>query len=483
MSGGADVQGVRGGVDHGRVDLKTLASRGPVHFMGVGGAGMYPLAELVLRSGGRVSGCDVKASPALRRLTELGATTSVGHGAEHVRDAKAVVVTAAIPDDHAELEAARAAGVPVMKRAEALGAWVSGGTVVGIAGTHGKTTTTAMTTEILAEAGADPTGLVGGRVEAWGGNLRFGASDLFVVEADEYDRSFLTLSPDVAVVTNLEADHLEIYGDLDGVRRGFLDFLAGVRGRGRVVVCADDHGAASLLPTVGPAAYTYGTSAGSMLRATRLRSEGGAVRGLVWEEGREVGELVLPMGGRHNLLNALAAAGAARALSVGWEAIFRAHAGFGGIGRRFQRLGEPRGIAVIDDYGHHPTELAATLRAARAQHPGRRIVAVFQPHLFSRTRDFAREFGESLAIADAVWVTDVFPAREKPIPGISGQTVVDAAVTAGARPVTYVPELDDVPLRLAEELREGDVVVTLGAGSIEGVGPALLRILEEPVHA
>lgn len=472
-----------GGRGSERPDLREVAARRPVHFMGVGGAGMYPLAELVLRSGGRISGCDVKESPALRRLEALGATTSVGHDPDHVVGAGAVVVTAAVPSDHPELEAARAAGIPVMKRAEALGAWVSGGTVVGIAGTHGKTTTTAMTTEILAAAGADPTGLVGGRVEAWGGNLRFGSGDLFVVEADEYDRSFLTLSPDVAVVTNLEADHLEIYGDLDGVRRGFLDFLAGVRGRGRVVVCADDHGAASLLPMVGPAAYTYGTSAGSMLRATGLHAEDGVMKATVWEEGRKVGAMALPMAGRHNLLNALASAGAARALDVAWDAIFRALAGFGGIGRRFQRLGDVRGITVVDDYGHHPTELAATLRAARTGFPGRRIVAVFQPHLFSRTRDFAREFGEALSMADAVWITDVFPAREKPIPGISGRTVVDSAAAAGAHPVTYVPDLDDLPGRLGESLREGDVVVTLGAGSIEAVGPALLEILEEPVHA
>ncbi|MBT8488294.1 MAG: UDP-N-acetylmuramate--L-alanine ligase [Gemmatimonadetes bacterium] len=465
------------------LDIRALAAEQPVHFVGIGGAGMYPLAELLLRSGGLVSGCDAKDSVALQRLRKLGASVSVGHAADHVEGASAMVATAAVSAVHPELVAAREAGLPVLKRSEALGAWVAHGTVVGIAGTHGKTTTTAMTTQILAAGDHDPTGLVGGRVSAWEGNLRFGSDDLFVVEADEYDRSFLTLAPDVAVVTNMEADHLDIYGDLDGVRRGFLDFLAGVRGGGRVIVCADDHGASSLLPIVGSAGYTYGTRAGSMLRATDIRVVHGTSRARIHEEGRSVGEMALPMGGRHNLLNALASAAAARALDTEWDAVFRALAAFEGIGRRFQRLGEARGVVIVDDYGHHPTELAAALRAARTSYPGRRLVAVFQPHLFSRTRDFAREFGEALAMADAVWLTDIFPAREDPIPGVSGQTLVETATAAGASSVVYVPELDDLPARLSDEVREGDIVLTLGAGSIERLGPALLDVLREPAHA
>ncbi|MGY8779380.1 MAG: UDP-N-acetylmuramate--L-alanine ligase, partial [Longimicrobiales bacterium] len=393
------------------------------------------------------------------------------------------VVTAAVPGDHPEIQAARNAGIPVLKRAEALGAWVSQGTVVGIAGTHGKTTTTAMTTEILAAAGQNPTGLVGGRVAEWGGNLRYGSQDLFVVEADEYDRSFHTLSPDIAVVTNLEADHLDIYGDLDGVRRSFLEFLAGVRGGGRVVVCADDHGASALLPTIGPSGYTYGTAAGSMLRATDITVVDGETRCVVHEEGIRAGTLTLGMGGRHNLLNALAAAASARALDADWSDILPTLASFAGVGRRFEQIGEAAGVLVIDDYAHHPTEVAAALRAARSMYADRRIVTVFQPHLFSRTQDFAREFGESLAIADAVWVTDIFPAREAPIPGVTGQTIVDATVTAGAAGVVYVPELAEVASSVASELAYGDVVLTLGAGSIESLGPQLLSVLGEPTHA
>jgi UDP-N-acetylmuramate--alanine ligase len=467
----------------GPIDLRSLSDERPVHFMGVGGAGMFPLAELLLRSGGRVTGCDMKANQAVQDLEALGGLVSVGHDATHVERASALVVTAAVPGDHPEIQAARNAGIPVLKRAEALGAWVSQGTVVGIAGTHGKTTTTAMTTEILAAAGQNPTGLVGGRVAEWGGNLRYGSQDLFVVEADEYDRSFHTLSPDIAVVTNLEADHLDIYGDLDGVRRSFLEFLAGVRGGGRVVVCADDHGASALLPTIGPSGYTYGTAAGSMLRATDITVVDGETRCVVHEEGIRAGTLTLGMGGRHNLLNALAAAASARALDADWSDILPTLASFAGVGRRFEQIGEAAGVLVIDDYAHHPTEVAAALRAARSMYADRRIVTVFQPHLFSRTQDFAREFGESLAIADAVWVTDIFPAREAPIPGVTGQTIVDATVTAGAAGVVYVPELAEVASSVASELAYGDVVLTLGAGSIESLGPQLLSVLGEPTHA
>jgi UDP-N-acetylmuramate--alanine ligase len=465
------------------LDLRALAVERPVHFVGMGGAGMCALAELLIRSGGRVSGCDVKESRSLRDVAELGGTAYVGHDADHVRGASAVIFTAALPSDHPELLAAREAGIPVMKRAEALGAWVNAGTVIAIAGTHGKTTTTAMTTEILADAGRDPTGIVGGRVTGWDGNLRYGSSELYVVEADEYDRSFLTLTPDVAVVTNLEADHLDIYGDLEGVRGGFADFLAGMRSRGRVIVCADDHGASSLLPAVGPAGYTYGTNAGSMLRATDVRVGAGATRCAVHEDGARVGELRLAAGGRHNLLNALGAAAAARALDVPWSSIVAGLEDFSGVGRRFERVGEARQITIFDDYAHHPTEIIAALTALRAMHPDRRLVVAFQPHLYSRTRDFAREFGEALALADTVWVTDVFPAREKPIPGITGETVLEAARAAGARDVHYEGSLEALPIAMAHALEGGEVVVTLGAGSIEVTGKALLARLEEAVHA
>jgi UDP-N-acetylmuramate--alanine ligase len=470
-------------VNRPALDLRALAADRPVHFMGVGGAGMYPLAELLLRSGGQVSGCDVKDGPALRALAAAGGAVEVGHDPVHTRDAAALVVTSAVPQDHPELIAARGAGVPVLKRAEALGAWVASGTVVAIAGTHGKTTTTAMATQVLAEAGQNPTGIVGGRVQGWDGNLRLGSDDLFVVEADEYDRSFLTLSPDVAVVTNVEADHLDIYGDLEGVRRGFLDFLTGVRGGGRVVVCADDHGASRLLPYVGPSGYTYGTAAGSMLRATDLQVSDRVTSAVLIEDGRHAGRLEITVGGRHNLLNALAAAAVGRSLGVDWSSILSALADFQGVQRRLQKLGEVAGVTVVDDYAHHPTEIIAALSAVRGMYSDRRVVAVFQPHLYSRTRDFAREFGEALAGADELWVTDVFPAREAPLPGITGEVVSRAAEAAGASAVRYVQSVDLSASELAATLAEGDVVVTLGAGSIERLGSELLETLGAPVHA
>ncbi|MGE0161100.1 MAG: UDP-N-acetylmuramate--L-alanine ligase [Gemmatimonadales bacterium] len=467
----------------GAPDLRTLSAGAPVHFMGIGGAGMCALAELVLRSGGRVSGCDLKESDALRDLARLGAQVHVGHDAAHVVGASALVITSAVPQNHPELAAARAAGVPVLKRAEALGAWVESGTVVAIAGTHGKTTTTAMTTEILARAGRDPTGLVGGKVAGWEGNLRFGAPSLFVVEADEYDRSFLRLAPDVAVITNVEADHLDIYGDYAGVRGGFVDFVGRVRGGGRVIVCADDPGAASLAPVAGRNAYTYGTTAGSMLRGVDVIVRPGLVRCTVLEEGRRVGMLTLAKGGRHTVLNALGASAAARTLDVPWTAIFEALASFRGVARRFERLGEAEGIVVIDDYAHHPTEIRATLTAARAGYEEARIVAVFQPHLYSRTRDFRDDFGSVLALADAVWVTDVFPAREAPIPGVTGEGVAAAARRAGATDVRYHADLATLADALMDTLRPGDVVITLGAGSIEVLGEQILERLGAAAHA
>jgi len=465
------------------VDLRTLAQGRPVHFMGVGGAGMCALAELLLRTGGRVSGCDQKGGSAAADLGRLGAEIHMGHDAAHVAGAAALVITSAVPHDHPEIAAARSAGIPVLKRAEALGGWVASGKIVAVAGTHGKTTTTAMTTEVLVRAGLNPTGLVGGRVAAWEGNLRFGSPDLYVVEADEYDRSFHRLTPDIAIVTNVEADHLDVYGDYAGVRAGFATFLDGVRPGGRVIACADDHGAASLLARVAGKAYTYGTSAGSMLRAVDVNVGPGSTRATVIEDGARVGTLTLRKGGRHNLLNALAAAAAARTLGAEWIPIREALADFAGVARRFERLGDAAEVVVVDDYAHHPTEISATLATARATFPGRRLVVAFQPHLYSRTRDLATEFGRSLAAADALWITDVFPAREAPLPGITGETIVRAVREAGAEVVHYHPALATLPEALVEDLRAGDVLITVGAGSIETVGREVLNRLGEVVHA
>lgn len=461
-------------------DLIGLARQAPVHFMGIGGAGMSPLAELVLRSGGRVTGCDAQLGAGARALREVGIEVEEGHDPSHASGCAALVVTSAVPSDHPEVQAARAAGIPVLKRALALGSIVNHGTVVAIAGTHGKTTTTALTTAALAAAGLDPTGLVGGRVPEWGGNLRPGSDGLYVVEADEYDRSFLTLRPSVAVVTTLEADHLDIFGSLAGVEEAFLDFFGRLRDDGSIVACADDAGVGRLLPRLTRrhgTVTTYGLNAGSMLRAEEVEPRGTVTRFRVREAGRLAARIELRVPGLHNVRNALAAAGVARALGAEWEAIERGLASYQGVARRFETVGEARGILLVDDYAHHPTEIDATLHAARASFPDRRIVAVFQPHLFSRTRDFAAEFGRALAGADLVVVTGIYPAREAPIPGVTGEMVVGPARDSGAE-VVYLESREEVADRVLDLLRPGDLCLTLGAGNLDDAAREILGKLQ-----
>ena len=457
--------------------LRERARAGVVHFMGIGGAGMCALAELFHRSGYRVSGCDLRRDLSARSLETLGIAIETGHHPRHLEGVAAVVISSAISPSNPEVRAARERGIPVFKRAEALGQWINAGTVVAVAGTHGKTTTTALATEILAAAGRDPTGVVGGRVAGWRGNLRFGRDDLFVVEADEYDRSFLRIAPRTVVVTNLEADHLDTYGNLARLREAFRTFVGAVPPDGAVCVCADDPGASGLLAGLGARTFTYGLSAGAQLRATPVRTGSGGTEARIVERGRDRGTLSIRLPGAHNLLNALGAAAAARRMGVEWGHIHRSLAAFTGVRRRFERLGLEGGVTVVDDYAHHPTEVAAALATARGSFPGTRLVAVFQPHLFSRTRDFAGQLGAALATADQVWVTDVYPAREAPIPGVTGEIVLEAVTAAGGRDARYHPELTTLPAALADSLGTGDVCLTLGAGSIESTGPALLRCL------
>jgi len=460
-------------------DLRTLAGTGPIHFMGAGGAGMCALAEAVARTGATVTACDREPGTAIRGLESLGVHVHRGHDPSHVEGVAGVVVTAAVSEGHPELRRARELGIPVIKRAEALGSWVAAGTVAAVAGTHGKTTTTALLTAILEAAGRDPTGFVGGEVATWQSHLRPGRDDLFVVEADEYDRSFHHLRPDVTVVTNLEADHLDIYGDLTGVRAAFRTYLDGVRPGGFVWACADDPGASALLAGLSPQVegHSYGFSAGAELRGERpvFGATGASVR--VRERGEDQGRLRLRIPGLHNLRNALGAAGAARSMSVAWRDIRRGLEGFVGVRRRFQELGEVGGIRVVDDYAHHPTEVLAALSAARASAPDARLVAIFQPHLYSRTRDFHLEFGKALASADVVWVTAIYPAREEPLPGVDAGLVERSARAAGAPEVHLHPSLETLSDAVAPTLRPGDLCLTLGAGSIEGTGPAIVERL------
>lgn len=465
------------------MDLFDPADPRPVHFMGIGGAGMSALALVARRRGVAVSGCDPDPAGAAD-VAQLGATVLTGHDPSHVDGVRAVVVTAAVPPEHPELVRARNLGIPVVPRKEALAGLVHAGRVIGISGTHGKSTTTVMTTEALAAAGLDPTGLAGGRVDSWGGNARLGGDRLFVVESDEYDKAFLTLSPAVAVVNNVEADHLECYGHLDALEAAFAQFA----GRAVTVLAgADDPGVERVIERLrrseAPAVrnnrlWRFGLATDSDLRLKDIVQEAAGSRATVsLPTGRSV-TLHLGVPGLHNLRNATAVLGVALALDAPLEPVLGALARYRGLGRRFERLGEAKGIEFVDDYAHHPTELVATLSAARQAFPGRRLIAVFQPHLFSRTAQHGVAMGRALAAADVAIVTEIYPAREQPLPGVTGRTVADAAREApSTAAVIFEPNRSVVRDRVLEQARAGDVVITLGAGDITRVGRELVAWL------
>jgi UDP-N-acetylmuramate--alanine ligase len=436
---------------------------------------MSALAELFLRRGVAITGCDAHPETAgdLRRL----GVSVTDHDPSHVDSARALVVTSAMPKDHPELVRARERGIPVIRRAEALGEVTVGRELVGIAGTHGKTTTTVMTAMALGAAGRDPTALVGGRVGDWGGNLRAGSDRLYVVEADEYDRSFLALTPTVAVVTNIEADHLDIYADLADIRRTFAQFVKGAR---HIVLCADDANANALSTPSSTEVVRYGiASADARLVARDISAQNGTTAFHVTYDDESLGGVELRVPGRHNVLNALAAIGSGLVLGADLTSMARGLAEFRGAERRFQRLGDAGGVTVVDDYAHHPTEISATLAAARSSFPGRRLVVAFQPHLYTRTRDFASEFGASLAAADAVFLTEIYPAREKPIEGVSS-TLVESAVRQSGGKLQWRGRREELADALAAFVREGDAVITLGAGDITKTGAELLARLAAP---
>ncbi|HVH69454.1 MAG TPA: UDP-N-acetylmuramate--L-alanine ligase [Gemmatimonadales bacterium] len=449
--------------------------------MGIAGAGMSGLALLTRQQGVAVTGCDNDPSGAAD-LAALGVEIWRGHDPGHVGGARALVVTAAVPGDHPELERARALGVPVVRRADALSQAVAGGTVVAVAGTHGKTTTTVMVTEALAAAGRDPTGLAGGRVARWGGNARVGGRELYVVEADEYDRAFLSLAPAVAVVNNVEADHLECYGgSVVALEDAFVQFAHSAR---RAIVGADDAGAARVAARLAVPVWRVGTGADADVRISEveLTERGSTARITLPGDGSHALTLRLRVPGLHNVRNAAAALAVTRELGADVGPALAALAEFSGVGRRFERIGEARGVTVVDDYAHHPTEVQATLAAARQVFPRRRVVAVFQPHLFSRTALHGDALGRALAVADVVVVAPIYAAREQPVPGVSADLVARGAARAGATTVA-VRERAGLTERVAETVKAGDVVFTLGAGDITRVGPELLAQLETSVTA
>jgi UDP-N-acetylmuramate--alanine ligase len=433
---------------------------------------MSALALIACRRGVAVSGCDTDPAGAAD-LAAMGVRVLQGHDPAHAEGIRALVVTAAVPPNHPELERARRLNIPIVPRKAALAELIEGAQAVAVSGTHGKTTTTVMATEAMTAAGLNPTGIAGGRVSSWGGNARLAGDDLFVVEADEFDKAFLTLYPTVAIVNNVEPDHLECYGSMDALEDAFVEFA----GRARTaIINADDSGAQQVATRLRNSIKRFGCAPAADVRITDVVQHATSTQArIVWGGGRET-RLRLKVPGLHNLRNAVAALAAVDALGGALEPAAAALSEFQGVGRRFERLGEFAGVAVVDDYAHHPSELAATLSAARQAFPGRRLVAVFQPHLYSRTAAHGQAMGEALAVADVVFVTEIYPAREQPIPGVSGQQVATAAERAGAD-TRFEPTRADVGRNVYQELRPGDVVLTLGAGDITRVAPELVRWL------
>jgi UDP-N-acetylmuramate--alanine ligase len=443
-----------------------------IHFVGIGGSGMSGIAEVLLNLGYAVQGSDLKAGAVTRRLESLGAKVHVGHSAGNVAGADVVVVSSAVNSENPEVAQALAQRIPVVKRAEMLGELMRFRYSIAVAGTHGKTTTTSLVASVLAEGGEDPTFVIGGRLKSAATNARLGAGRYLVAEADESDASFMHLQPVIAIVTNVDADHLGTHGgDFEKLKMSFVEFLHNLPFYGLAVVCADDVEVRALIPKIARPYLTYGFDEGADFRAVNVQRRGGQSTFDVLRPGMpQPLSITLNLPGRHNVLNALSAIAVATELEIDDAAIQRALANFQGIDRRLQVLGEvqaPRGrVTIVDDYGHHPTEIAATLEAARQAWHGRRIVLVFEPHRYTRTRDLLDDFAQVLSTADALVVAEVYPAGEAPIPGADGKALCRAIRSRGTVEPVLLKSLDELPQVLAGIVREGDVVLTMGAGSI-----------------
>jgi UDP-N-acetylmuramate--alanine ligase len=449
-----------------------------VHFVGIGGAGMSGIAEVLATLRYRVSGSDLAETPVTRRLRGLGVHIAIGHDAAHANGADAVVVSTAVAPDNPEVQAARGRGVPIVPRALMLAELMRLKQGIAVAGTHGKTTTTSLIASVLAEGGLDPTFVIGGRLLAADAHARLGHGDFLVAEADESDASFLYLTPVLAVVTNIDADHMETYGgDFARLTRAFVDFVQRLPFYGVAVLCVDDPNVRAILPDVAKAVVTYGLADDAELRATGVTNAGGRMRFVAEGQGARL-PIELALAGVHNVQNALAAIAVGREVGVADDAISRALAEFKGVGRRFQRHGDVPlesggAFTLIDDYGHHPAEMAATLAAVRESFPGRRIVLAFQPHRFTRTRDLFEDFVRVLSTVDAVVLADVYPAGEAPIVAADGRALARAVRVAGRVEPVFVETVADMAAAIRDVARDGDVVVTMGAGSI-GTVPAQL---------
>ena len=458
-----------------------------IHFVGLGGAGMSGIAEVLFNLGYRISGSDLADSATLRRLADLGIKTCLGHAAAHIDGADAVVTSTAVTSDNPEVLAAREKKIPVVPRALMLAELMRLKQGIAIAGTHGKTTTTSLVTSVLAEAGLDPTFVIGGKLNSAGANAKLGSGDYIVVEADESDASFLNLLPVMAVVTNIDADHMETYGhDFGRLKGAFVDFLHRMPFYGTAILCVDSPAVRDILQSVTCPVTSYGFSEDAQVRAINVRADAGQMRFTVQRRNGVTlpdMEVVLNLAGEHNVLNALSAIAVAVELNIPDEAVQRALAGFKGVGRRFQRYGDLPAkdggtFTVIDDYGHHPVEMAATLAAARGAFPGRRLVLAFQPHRYTRTRDCFEDFVKVIGHADAVLLTEVYAAGEAPVVAADGRSLARALRVAGRVEPVFVDNVADLPQAIADNARAGDVVMCMGAGSIGAVPGKVVEMLQ-----
>jgi UDP-N-acetylmuramate--alanine ligase len=452
-----------------------------IHFVGIGGVGMSGIAEVLVNSGFKVSGSDLKGSEVTKRLESLGVEFREGHRAENVGEADVVVRSTAVREDNPEIVEANRRSVPVIPRAEMLAELMRLKPYsVAVAGSHGKTTTTSMVATVLGHAQLDPTVVVGGVVKSFGSTARIGQSDLMVVEADESDRSFLMLTPTIAIVTNIDREHMDYYDDMDDVRDCFVKFVNKVPFYGTAVLCLDDPHVQAVIPHVKRRRITYGLSAQADVSAHGIRfNQGYGSSFNVWRGAEDVGEVVLRAPGLHNVYNALAAIAVGFELKVPFEQIAKALAEFTNADRRFQFKGEEAGVLVVDDYGHHPTEIKATLAAAKIGSAGRRIIVLFQPHRYTRTQDQMDEFARSFNNADVLFVTDIYAASEDPIEGVTAEALTDAVKRYGHKNAEYVGPLEGAAQTLRDQLREGDMLITLGAGSVYRAGEQVLGLLRE----
>jgi UDP-N-acetylmuramate--alanine ligase len=446
-----------------------------IHFVGIGGIGMSGIAEVLLNLGYGVSGTDLKESDTTKRLAQLGARIAYGHDAAHVGDSDVVVTSSAVKSSNPEVAAARTRGIPVIPRAEMLSELMRMKYGVAVAGSHGKTTTTSLVATVLHAAGLDPTAVIGGKLPSLGSNARLGQGEYLVAEADESDGSFMKLSPTVAVVTNIDPEHLDHYGSLDALKRTFVDFINKVPFYGLAVLCLDHEHVQSILPAVEKRHVTYGFAPLANYRATDVAFAGLRTTFTAVARGRTLGRVELAMPGRHNVLNSLAVLAVADFLRVDFATYQRALADFSGVGRRFTVRGTASGVMVVDDYGHHPAEIRATLAGARSGFADRRIVVAFQPHRYTRTRDLMGEFARAFNEAEIVAVSDIYAAGEEPIAGVSSARLVEEMRASGHAGAVHVAKRADVAQALLPRLRDGDILITLGAGDIWMVGEEVLK--------